>query len=116
MNTSKIVLNSKTFNTTDPKGIDQQNINYSDIYSDNRNSDSDSDSSSEYEETQNEYYTFSTDEKGSQETETDSESNFSSSDTEDAPKRKQASPLVGIKSKKKQTTHYKILQEDFDFE
>ena len=123
MNNSKIVAGSKKINTSDPKGITQQNIQYSDIYSEKKLSDSDSDSDSgqkyEENETETEYYAFSSDDKSSHDLETDSESNFSVSDTEEYAtpiKREQNSSLLGMKLKKKTTGHYKILQEDNDFE
>jgi len=115
MNNSKIVTGSKKINTSDPKGITQQTIQYSDIYSEKKTSDSDQ----EYEEIETEYYAFSSDEKSSHDLETDSESNFSASDTEEyvVPiKREQNNSLLGIRPKKKKTGHYKILQEDNDFE
>jgi len=119
MNNSKIVAGSKKINISGPKGIAQQTIQYSDIYSEKKTPESESDSDQEYEETETEYYTFSSDEKSSRDLETDSESNFSASDTEEyAPpiKRDQKSSLLGIKLKKQPTSNYKILQEDNDFE
>ena len=123
MNNSKIVAGSKKINTSGPKGITQQTIQYSDIYSEKKFSDSDSDSDSgqkyEENETETEYYAFSSDDKSSHDLETDSESNFSVSDTEEYAtpiKREQNSSLLGMKLKKKTTRHYKILQEDNDFE
>ena len=116
MNNAKIVTSSKKINISGPKGIDQQVIQYSDI---NPDSDSDSEPDKEYEETESEYYTFSSDEKSSHDLETDTESNFSASDTEEYTtpiKKKQDNSLLGIKLKKKPTGHYKILQEDNDFE